>query len=361
MQNHLLLEGDRLHLFGLATYPCAPRDASTCIGHLQIDPARGTTLFEYAQTADPNCLSRDHPLFNRANKTGDCDRYRDFAGPPFMTALDGALGMAWLRRGASNGDGYAEMASLRWAPTKAASAEAPVSKLRTFELNGLSEALEPIALTSSEGGQQAFFGVSSDASCNGKLRVSRIPLIEGADVEGRTRASTKPASNCHPKLAADFLARPFNTIDRTRLILLRTLQDSVAYFHGDDPAKVTDQAAIDLEIAVMPTSSTEANVEPIRIEEIFSLYVCGLRDGFVLAAVPCATPNRVRSGQQPRPRKDMSYLAVRAINRAPIIVARLEDDEPDIVIVHPIDVMQTVWLKGTRTPDGANWEFRKQR
>jgi hypothetical protein len=360
VQNHLL-EGDRLHLFGLATYPCAPRDASTCIGHLQIDPAKATTLFEYAETTDPNCLSRDHPLFSRANKAGDCDRYRDFAGAPFVTALDGTLGMAWLRRGASNGEGYVENASLRWAPTRAASAEAPAPKLRTFELNGLSEALEPMVLTSSEGGQQAFFGVSLDPSCNEKLRISRIPLIEGADVEGRTRASTRLGSTCHPKLAADFLARPFSTIDRTRLILLRTMQDSVAYFHGDDPAKVTDQAAIDLEIAVMPTSSTEANVEPIRIGEIFSVYVCKLRDGFVLAAVPCAAPNRVRSGQQPRPRKDMSYLAVRAINRAPIVVARLEDDEPDIIIVHPMDVMQTVWLKGIKTPDGASWEFRKQR
>jgi hypothetical protein len=45
----------------------------------------------------------------------------------------------------------------------------------------------------------------------------------------------------------------------------------------------------------------------------------------------------------------------------PIVVARLEDDEPDIVIVHPIDVMQTVWLKGVKTPDGTSWEFRKQR
>jgi hypothetical protein len=57
----------------------------------------------------------------------------------------------------------------------------------------------------------------------------------------------------------------------------------------------------------------------------------------------------------------MSYLAVRAINRAPIVVARLDDDAPDIVIVHPIDVMQTVWLKGTKTPDGSGWDFKKQR
>jgi hypothetical protein len=358
--NHLL-EGDRLHLFGLATYPCVVRDASTCIGHLQIDPARGTTLFEYAETVDPNCLSRDHPLFSKANKTGDCDRYRDFAGAPFMTTLDGALGMAWLRRGASNGEGYVETARLRWAPTRTASTEAPALRLRTFELAGLSEGLEPMVLTSTEGGQQAFFGLSLDPTCNGKLRVNRIPLIEGADVEGRTKANTKQESDCHPKLAADFLARPFSAIDRTRLILLRTMQDSVAYFHGDDPAKVTDRAAIDLEIAVLPTSTAEANVEPVRIGEIFSLHVCKSRDGFVLAAVPCATPNRLQRGQQPRPRKDMSYLAVRAINRAPIIVAKLEDDEPDIIIVHPIDVMQTIWLKGVKTPDGASWEFKKQR
>jgi hypothetical protein len=359
-----LLDGTRLHLLGLTTYECGAKDdASTCVGHLQIDPLQATASFTAFQTLDPNCLRRHHPRFQEAQsglRTGDCDRYRGFALAPMVTSRDGTLGMAWLKRGASNGEGYTDQATLRFAPAKEPEQDAKGPKLvnyRDFKLAGLSEEREPVALTSTEGGQQALFAASYDETCKGMLRVTRFPLVEQVDLGGADKvAGRSPDSECRKDLVEDFLTRPFSTIHQSSMIFLRTFQDSVAYLGPDDRRK---EAKIDLEVAVLPTSSATAATVVQKIPGVFTIYVCDRAPQFGLAAVPCDTPKRALYGKA-QPLSDMPYLAVRAINRTPITVASLMDDEPDIIVVHPIDPMQTVWLKGRKTPDGSSWTFEKQ-
>jgi hypothetical protein len=366
-----MLDGTQLHLFGLMTYQCVPNDNSTCVGQLQIDPHKGTALFEFFSGLDPSCLGRNHQQYAEAVRENlrspDCDRYRDFAAAPLVSPRDGTLGMAWLRRGTSNGEGYVETATLRWVPAKRSEGEIPLSQsFRAFKLDAMSERLEPTAFTSTDGGQQALFSASFDKACDGKLRVTRIPLLEPVDLKATGNAAANTSdSECRKDLDEDFLSRPFSTVRKTSMIFLRTKQDSVAYLgpksNDNDQENGKDKASIDLEVAVMSTSSASAAAVSTAISNAFSIFVCKANadprdENFQLAAVPCDTPRRARYGR-PQPRKDMPYQALRAINRAPIVVSALEDDEPDIVVVHPIDVMQTVWLKGAKKPDGSGWTF----
>jgi hypothetical protein len=323
-----LLDGTQLHLFGLTTYGCAASDGSTCVRRLQIDPHKGTALLTSFSGVDPNCLGREHKRYADVGRmglrSGDCDRYRDCAASPLVASRDGTPGMAWLRRGMSNGEGYVEQATLRWVPARGPDENAQgLANFRAFKFEALSERLEPAAFTVTEGGQQAFFSAGYDRSCKGKLRITRMPLVEPVDLAGTAKAAGKTLdSDCRADLVEDFLTRPFSTVRQSRMIFLRTLQDSVAYLGENDQR---NEAAIDLEIAVLPTASASAPAISTAIPGIFSIYVCKSGNDFTLAAVRCDTPGRARYGR-PQPRKDMPYLALRAINRAPIVVASLVDD-----------------------------------
>lgn len=388
----------KLLLLGLTTHKCAwGPDRSTCINEVEIDPVAGAGSHEPFRTLDPNCImqmreapeeeggkarfERYRKVFVKAQrfKNGDCDGYRDFASNPIVVAYEGRVGLAWLRRGASNGDGYQETAHVRWAsPSNTPKDRHGVDRLWNYRetIIPLPEKAEPVAWLQSDTGGPALFSLQADSrDCPEGLQVNWQQVVfpprpddalrETADAGGTGAGPAAApiggpgAKHCWTSLGKEWLARPYVVINGRKLVMLRMSLDA-ADIH--DPAELAGRRAwISVEITTATLDGPLPKIaRTVPVARAYALTVCRVTSGSdarwtVTAEAVCGKDQAVSYGRA-RETADVLPILRRAMHAGPIVVTFLDDDDvPGIVLVNPVNPAKAVWIKGERERGDIAW------
>lgn len=136
-----------LHLMGLSTHSCNKVDRSLCLVDVVFNTTRRQLREDpvspaWYRATERNCSNEPtdgHPQ-------DSCDRYRNYVGAPFLVAHESQPSLFWLRRGASNGDGYEAGATVR-RYTIGKTRSDPAIDEGEAELTNFPESMEPAFLT----------------------------------------------------------------------------------------------------------------------------------------------------------------------------------------------------------------------
>lgn len=148
-----------VRLMGLSTHSCSKGDRSPCLVDVVFDTKQrqfrkepvSPTLYRAVErncsNADPDGRPRD-----------SCDRYRNYVGAPFVVPSESEPFLIWMRRGAGNGDGYEDSATVRrYAIGK--SRQEPAVDLGELTLTAFPEAMEPAFITNAASNKPAFISL----------------------------------------------------------------------------------------------------------------------------------------------------------------------------------------------------------
>lgn len=145
-----------VRLLGLSTHSCSKGDRSLCL----VDVVFDTTQRQFRkEPASPTLYRAVERNCSNAGPDGQprdsCDRYRNYVGAPFVVPSESEPSLVWMRRGAGNGDGYEDSATVRrYALGK--SREEPAVDLGELTLPSFPEAMEPAFLINAASDKPAF-------------------------------------------------------------------------------------------------------------------------------------------------------------------------------------------------------------
>ncbi|WP_020179280.1 hypothetical protein [Methylopila sp. M107] len=197
-------------LFGLTDRICAlDEDRSSCVVRIRIKPEFDATMVEREpfKPREPNCVG--------APTDEHCDAYRNFVLPPRVVRTDAAAGLAWTRRGASNGEGYSQNAVLRWGPARNPTELAPIYPQTPVQR--MKESYEPTAWTATDPqGRQGFVSIVPSAACGG-LKIVHFVLAPKTSDAGPSVRSTR----CLAGLDGSWLSRPWRLVGGRKVLMFR--------------------------------------------------------------------------------------------------------------------------------------------
>lgn len=349
-------------LYGLTTHQCAKdvKDTSPCVREVLIDLKSPKAEHEPYRTLDPDCYRNEE---NKRNKI-DCDRYRNFVGPPFVDGVGAQAGLAWMRRGDAVGRGYVNDALLTWAPASDPKVD-PATKKRLpnyarFRLAGLKEKHEPAIWTrSGPDAAQALITVAPSPYKCGRGRELRLRRYAFAAVTAGARLpdpSSSMTARCLPGLHASWLERPWRLIGGRVLMFLR---ERVSVSKETDPDWTATRR---LEIALADISDFDAiSIRKLPLIEIQSFAVCDVEKQsetpWRVQNAPCGSPHQTSYGRaRKRDDKNVDRNSARdamyaSIHAMPTAVGDMDGDgAPEIGFALP-DFRDVIVLR----PAGGSW------
>ena len=151
-----------VRLLGLSTHSCSKEDRSLCLVDVVFDTVQrqfrkepaSPTLYRAVERNCSNALPDGQPR-------DSCDRYRNYVGAPSVVPSKGEPFLIWMRRGAGNGDGYEDSATVRRYAI-GNSRQEPAVDLGELTLTEFPESMEPAFLTNAASDKPVFVSLVAE-------------------------------------------------------------------------------------------------------------------------------------------------------------------------------------------------------
>jgi hypothetical protein len=188
-----------VRLMGLSTHSCNKVDRSLCLVDVEFDTALRQFRKEPLSPAkyravDYNCAGK----YVEGRTRDDCDRYRNYVGAPYVIAHARRPSLVWMRRGAGNGDGYEDSATVLHY-TVGKTRDETATDLGELHLTGFPESREPAFITNTTTVNPVFVSVVAGSDGFRLLAQAAVP---------RGKESRAVALDCFPHADNSWLQRP---------------------------------------------------------------------------------------------------------------------------------------------------------